>query len=565
MKKRIVYSMMLALLSLMLVATGCSTKGNAPSSTPGNVEGGTSSPDPGASETEGDEIDKYAPIDGKKYEFLWTFYQTEPLADDAILKKRWEDEFNVKLNVMNIDYKNYDQIMNLKVTGGEIPDRLRVQTNAQKINYYNQGITIGIPLEVARKYAPNMMQQLEEIVPADALESSSIRDGKLIAIPDLANPMFRNPIVWRGDWLEKVGITKVPETLEEFEDALYKFANNDPDRNSKKDTYGLSRSGFSVVFGAFGIPWDQASGGDGTANWQVKDGELVYSAIQPEAKEALALLAKWYKDGVIDPEFITGENTGGYWGLSHAFINGRVGFTSHGQTYHWAPTLEVGENKVGGQNTEEMKKLNPSAAEAILHGVAPIGPNGLRGVNANPIIKAEATMFGKNLENEPDKIGKLLQMLDFAYQSDDNWNTAQLGVKGEMWDYVDVEDVFGHTHKVAQLINEYTEWNGTNKLNANFGHVAMTVFSVPNQSTASYEWHEQIQGNKFHLSNALLSPLPSEAKYKAELIKIQEKAIISIITGEKPIDYFDTFVEEWRAAGGKQLEQEAAEWYAENK
>lgn len=41
-------------------------------------------------------------------------------------------------------------------------------------------------------------------------------------------------MLWRKDWLDKVGITKAPETLEEFEKAVYAFAEKDPDGNGKK-------------------------------------------------------------------------------------------------------------------------------------------------------------------------------------------------------------------------------------------------------------------------------------------------------------------------------------------
>ena len=51
----------------------------------------------------------------------------------------------------------------------------------------------------------------------------------------------------------------------------------------------------------------------------------------PEMKEALERIAKWYQDGVIDPEFVTGENQGGYWALSHSFINGRIGVSGGGR------------------------------------------------------------------------------------------------------------------------------------------------------------------------------------------------------------------------------------------
>jgi putative aldouronate transport system substrate-binding protein len=60
-----------------------------------------------------------------------------------------------------------------------------------------------------------------------------------------------------------------------------------------------------AVFGAFGglpgiIEKDPEV-------WIEKDGKLVNSCVLPEMKDALSLLAKWYADVVIDPEFITSE------------------------------------------------------------------------------------------------------------------------------------------------------------------------------------------------------------------------------------------------------------------
>ncbi|GJM72172.1 hypothetical protein HMSSN036_43880 [Paenibacillus macerans] len=91
----------------------------------------------------------------------------------------------------------------------------------------------------------------------------------------------------------------------------------------------FGRTALLQVFGAFGqiVFADQIYFGR-------KDGNLV-GALEPEMKEALQYLRKWYLDGIIDQEFITGENKGGYKHLSHAFINGRIGITSMGNYYHW--------------------------------------------------------------------------------------------------------------------------------------------------------------------------------------------------------------------------------------
>ena len=49
-----------------------------------------------------------------------------------------------------------------------------------------------------------------------------------------------------------MGIDKIPETLEEAEEAFYAFANNDPYGDGKKNTYGLEQTGLQSIFGAYG-------------------------------------------------------------------------------------------------------------------------------------------------------------------------------------------------------------------------------------------------------------------------------------------------------------------------
>ena len=42
-----------------------------------------------------------------------------------------------------------------------------------------------------------------------------------------------------------------------------------------------------------------------------------------------------------------------------------------------------------------------------------------------------------------------------------------------------------------------------------------------------------------------------------DLLKLEQQTFIQIICGEKPVGYFDTFVKEWYAAGGKEITQKA--------
>lgn len=48
----------------------------------------------------------------------------------------------------------------------------------------------------------------------------------------------------------------------------------------------------------------------------------------------------------------------------------------------------------------------------------------------------------------------------------------------------------------------------------------------------------------------------SSSKLRPTLDKLEEQMYLQIITGEKPLDYFDEFVEQWKKLGGDTLTQE---------
>ena len=49
------------------------------------------------------------------------------------------------------------------------------------------------------------------------------------------------------------------------------------------------------------------------------------------------------------------------------------------------------------------------------------------------------------------------------------------------------------------------------------------------------------------------------AEIPQELQELENEVFLQIISGEKPVDYFDTFVVEWYANGGKGADRTGAE------
>ncbi len=494
-------------------------------------------------------LDKYVYDSSKVYDITWTSWLGSPVDEDAEMIKYWNEKLGVNIEIWNIDPGNYTEALGLKIAGGNVPDELWTPDVTTYYKYAKDGILAEISEDILKQCAPNLYEYYMSEEPM-AFKYWSV-NGKQYGIPAISS-VGRTPMVYRGDWMKNVGVDKVPETLEEFEDLMYKFAKEDPDGNGVDDTYGLSNSGLDAVYGAYGLV---------KGYWLDRDGTLVYADIQPEMKEALALLNKWYQDGVLDVEFVMDEKQGSGSNMSKPFVTGRIGFTASGEDWHYKPILEnsTEANDWEGDNVKEMRKLDPEGADSITFGLPVIGPYGKRGMKTGNKVGTESNTvaFGAQLNNEPDKLAKILNVIDtIGFSSLENYLTAENGIEGKHWEFND-------KNQIVYLDSKYEQYTERAKIGA---HTVMTPLKslAWNTGTESYDnWIANGPRSKeYGIANALKTVLPSETRYRTELDKLASETFIAIITGDKPIDEFDKFVEDWKKMGGETLEKEANEWYA---
>ncbi len=475
--------------------------------------------------------------DNGRMRISWVGWTT-PTDRDGEIVALMEEKFGV--NFYMIDTSD-GTAFNVKIATGDVPDVFRVGFDTYK-KFVNDEIIAEIPYDKIEKYAPDLYAayngQLERYM------DWSMVDGKNygLLVPNPESGEFRQLVAWRGDWLEKVGISKVPDTLAEMEDAMYKFTNNDPDGNGKKDTYGLSLSMMGSIFGAYGfIP----------NNWTRVDGKLIYGAVQPEMKEALAILAKWYKDGVIEPEFVRDENKGiGDWSVSTAFVTGLIGVSCYPEYLYWEPAGWPGGRE--GSNPSELRKNFPGADEKIVYGNPPAGPDGKRGLNMRDGLQHAFITFGKKVEEDEAKLQKILEVFNYACANEEGFMLTRFGVEGTHYEM---------QNDIPTPIGKYTQWREIVKAGggATFNN-AIWLPSFVEKVNAEYKWGISMpELRKDGIMNEIIIPLPSQSKVGTECQKIQDESFVKIITGVEPLDYFDTFVDKWRAAGGATLEEEASQ------
>lgn len=465
--------------------------------------------------------------------------------DDAQVVKMIEERFNIDLKGFYVDSKNFQQNLNVKIAGGEMPDVLVLGTPGELATFVEGGIVGEIPIETIREKAPNFAKVADENDDG-SLWSTMIYNGKNYGIP---NPMSVVPmaIFWNEEWLDNLGL-EVPETLEEYEEVLTAFVENDPDGNGKRDTAGMAERMLGAVFGAYGLRCI-TGGNPGFIVQELQLGEdnvPFFPYIRPEAKDALAVLNRWYDKGIIDKEFITGENHGGYAWLSHSFMNGRIGVTS-AMPYHYlnySPDVEDVLNR--GICLKELKALNPEAR--IVAGPPPVGPDGISGTEAWSKV-GRLTCLTTQATKDPRKVDAFLAMLDAYYTDPEYMELANYGLEGIHFE----KSEHGRTR-----IMEGVELRKEGVLQVDFGD---TVPYAENLTTEKTEFGKSITGNGMYRFN--VPPVAEYSNVIATLDTLTEQAYFDMITGAKPLDYFDTFVEEFKAAGGEAAEKAVQEAYAE--
>jgi len=463
--------------------------------------------------------------------------QLAPLDENPYMIKKWNEMFNVDIQLWHIDPANYFDVLNLRFAANEIPDFFQSDANRLQLQF-EQRLLAEIPENLVREHLPISHKEFSELFP-NYLKLTSF-NNKIYGLRVFMDKPYRAPIVYRGDWIRNVGKQGTPKTLAEFEELVYLFTNNDPDRNGRKDTYGLSVTAFQTVYGAYGQVRSQ---------WNIKNNELVYTSIQPEMKDALTVLAKWYRDGVIDPEFITGENKGGYWAVSHAFTEGRIGISSHGSFYHW----DAPDNNRA--NIVEMQARDPVAAASTVLGEPVTGPQGKKGVSMGHPVFGNLWAFGVQNDTNHAKIAKVMDIQNYFVSDPEVYITAFYGIRGQDWEYNPAMN--NAPMQIGGKGNDYVYRIGA-------GATIKPLVTPSGEAARNAAWAQFCPANNLYSDgyrNELIVPPPSSGRYLTELNKIEDEAYIAIITGAQPVSYFDRFVSEWRAAGGDVLTREANAWF----
>ncbi len=313
--------------------------------------------------------------------------------------------------------KDSGEAMNLLLASGNMPDIVGGHLIKQPVNQYGPEGAF-VPLnDLVEKHAPNIRAFFETY--PHIRQSITAFDGNYYYIPYLPDGKYGRAYFIRQDWLDKLGLEQ-PQNVGELYEVLKAFRDRDPNGNGLKDEVPFFARNWEETIRLVTL-WDaRSSGSDTYHDFYVNDANKV---VHPYAREAyrdgLAMVAKWYEEGLIDPEVFTrgssareyllSENLGGFthdWFASTSGYNAALADKVKG--FNFVPFLPPAS--AAGVRMEEHRRI-------------PVKPDGwaISHTNKHPV--------------------ETIRYFDFWFSTQGRL-LANFGVEGETWDMIDGEPVY---------------------------------------------------------------------------------------------------------------------------
>ena len=166
-------------------------------------------------------------------------------------------------------------------------------------NLYTDGLIYDLT-DYLEEYAPDFWAFMNDPANVSSKNAVTNEDGRFLIFPMIrqsdVNITYTGPVI-RQDWLDECGL-KAPVTLEDWENVLTTF----------KDKYGATLTFALGRYTVAGLSSGVDAFADLTIQYYVEDNEVKCANAQPEWKEYLTVLNRWYDAGLIDPDFATNDD-----------------------------------------------------------------------------------------------------------------------------------------------------------------------------------------------------------------------------------------------------------------
>lgn len=471
-----------------------------------------------------------------------------------LYKERWN--MDVKVEWMAVDETALSQKVSLAITSGQMPDIMMVPNQV----LLSQLVESDLVADLNSAYEIGMSPYNKAVLDTygDRKFDTCMFDGKLKAISNYV-PGYSYAFTWiRKDWLDKLGL-KEPGSLEELQAVAKAFVEEDPDGNGQNDTIGLlcdqrvggiynSNHTMDPVFGYYGSYPRQ---------WlKDENGDVTYGTIAQETKDALATLRQMYADKLIDEEFAVRNPND----INSPLAAGKCGIIFGPW---WAPyTLQDSINN--DPEADWRPYLCPldkdgkfKTYQQEIHTYWAVVRKDFPHPEAIMKLQSQLSEWLQPVKDLPEGYsypyrgtpadGKTIIPLNLQFSEQDYMpkEYAALNEAEETKDPSILSDVMVPVYEARLKYKEDPEanrdqWSGYMARTGGYEVASMENVKVADNCVF------------FAMTDSMTARWTS-------LEKLENEALLAIITGEKDLDYFDEFVSQWKSLGGDQIMQEATE------
>lgn len=445
-----------------------------------------------------------------------------------------EELTGVHINWREESYTDPKQKMNLMFSTGDTEDIVwdawkHASGGPKKL--LDEGLIVSLNPYI-EKYAPNLKKLLQET--PGLLEQISTDDGRIFMFPTIRlDPITRanSGFAIRKDWLDRAGLP-VPETIDEWYTMLKTFQDMDMNGNGLKDECFVSM-GFektSQSMDNFAVAYGLVAGTD----LYVKDGQVKYGAYEPEFKDFVAEMAKWYSEGLLDPEFSTQD--------SKQFDSKMV--NDMGGAYYGSLSGNMGKFITARSDDSEYDLVPapmPKAPDGKVH-------TGISGYG-------QMVPHGASICSTNENIVETVKWLDWHY-SEEGTALYNWGIEGQSYEVVDGKNQF------TDLITNNPDGLSKDEADARYAggvltqmpivedpEVFLALKSLPQQKAASQLWCQAD-------TSWLLFPLYFDSETTTENANIMSEIKTYVaeqfnkyVMGIESMDTFDQFQQQLKDMG----------------
>lgn len=525
-------SVVLALALSVSVFAACGSNGNSFASSTASTESSTASTDSSAAAT-GDKIDV---LNQSETMDVSVAVMNGFTAAGSRVQKELEEKYNVKFNLVVLPgWTDGQSQISLLMASNDMPNIMWWWSMDTE---YNKWVQAGLLDDVSAymdKYT--VIRDYYNKMDPKTLFYASEADGSIYRIPgDVSEPSCEN--LWiRQDWLDNLNL-KTPTTIEELNEVLRAFTEDDPDGNGQNDTYGLGGDGYD--FRSF-WPWIQSYDQTHYERFCVDDdGVVTYGPANEGTKNWVSDVADLYAKGYITPNIT--QNTD----RDEQMANG--GF---GVTYSWCAW-----NNPDAAPMMSFYASNPDAKWVPIDMV--------KGSNGNPqddpgTSAAWAYFAITNTASDPER---LYATWDDMCDSD-NYIARRFGIEGTDYEY-------DENGQYVAIVGPDSEENTSKNIGLKLFDALMNrkdECNISNTPETAALFKKSGENSRYAAAHLVEWKDPASfeswTECRADIEAEKDQYLWGVIAGQESIDDWDNYVATLNSLGLEDVLAEANEDYAE--